>query len=126
MKKLIMRPNYDVLGDFPKKTTGLSSPLPKLFLAVCIFALCSSFVSTKQSEDDQWICEQSKYTYQIVLNERAKVGLRISICDEIEAARQQSTRAVIHYSDYVKIIVFSRDEIANPDMTIKEIVYEAK
>lgn len=126
MKKLIMRLNYSGLGLFPFRMLSLSSPLPKLFLSVCIFALCSSFVSSKQSEDEQWICEQSKYTYQIVLNERAKVGLRISICDEIEAARQQSTRAVIQYSDYVKIVVFSRDEIANLNVNTKEIVYEAK
>lgn len=125
MKKLIMGLNYAFLGHFSKKVTGLSSSLPKLFLALSIFTLCSSFVSNEQSEDDQWICEQAKYTYQIVLKERAKVGLRISICDEIEAARQQSKRAVIQYSDYVKIIVFSRDEIANLNVNTKEIVYEA-
>ncbi len=76
-----------------------------------------------QNIEETAICPELKGTYQIVLPYRMKVQLPITICNDIEQARKSSERAEIIYSDYLKIRIFSTQEI--PTLSnVQEIVYE--
>ena len=83
----------------------------------------SVFAQAQSMPENLWVCEQLKNTYQIVLTQRAMVNLPIDICDKIENAREDNKRAVIQYSPYLKIIVFSRKELSTMS-TQNEISYE--
>ncbi len=106
---------------------GSNKQLKRVLFFVC-FTFLSQSKSYSQTENEEyhWICEDLKYTYQIVLHQRAQIGLPITICDEIIATRKQSERTKIEFSDYITIIVFSKDEIENLSVNTKEITYEAK
>jgi hypothetical protein len=96
----------------------------KCFALTLLFSSnsCNIFSQTAPSVEDNVICPDLAGTYQIVLPYRMLVQLPVTICDQIEAARKDNERAEIVYSEYLKIIVFSRNEL-NQLSNVQEIVY---
>lgn len=87
--------------------------------------LSTSFVSSpSQSFENQWFCEELKYTYQIQMHTRGLPQLPATVCDDIRQARKASERAFIKYTDAVTVVVFSEQEIQQLNTTTKEVVYE--
>lgn len=81
-----------------------------------------SFSQTQPSAESGEICPELSGTYQIVLPYRMLVQLPVTICDQIESVRKDNERVEIAYSEYLKIIVFSRNELNNLT-NVQEIVY---
>lgn len=90
-------------------------------LAFASFYFLSSFFVKENSD---WMCNDLKYSYQIIMKGRSFPNLPITICDEIQEKRKQSQRVIIKYSDYVSIEIFSKDEITNLNTNTKEVRYE--
>jgi hypothetical protein len=88
-----------------------------------LFYLFTSF--NKRGQDKPWICEQSKFTYQLVLHQRGNVQLPTTICETLEKERKQSERVYYKYSDYLTIVIFSVEEMKNPNTQLPEITYDA-
>ncbi len=83
---------------------------------------CNIFSQTSPSVEGDLVCPDLAGTYQIVLPYRMLVQLPVTICYLIEAARKDNERTEIVYSEYLKIIVFSRNEL-NQLSNVQEIVY---
>lgn len=93
-----------------------------LLFSLFVGAFGTSF---SQNQTSTWMCENSKETYQIVLEQRGIVNLPITLCDEFSTQRLQSERKTIQFSPYVKIVLLSQNEINagikfNQEITIDE------
>lgn len=93
-----------------------------LLFSLFVGALGTSF---SQNQSSSWMCESSKETYQIILEQRGIVNLPITICDEFTNQRLLNERKTIQYSPYLKIVLLSQNEINsgvkfNQEVTIDE------
>ena len=93
-----------------------------LLFSLFVGALGTSY---SQNQSSTWMCESSKETYQIVLEQRGIVNLPITICDEFTSQRLPNERKTIQYSPYLKIVLLSQNEINagikfNQEITIDE------
>src|SRR6218665_956190 len=93
---------------------------------ISCFGLFATFLfsSFLVKDDSSWMCENAKYTYQIVMKGRGYPNLPITLCDEILRKRKKCDRVIIKYSDYVSIEIFSQDEIATLNTNLREVRYE--
>lgn len=91
---------------------------PILGMVLLMFPL-----SGKSQQEVISVCPELKGTYQIVLPYRMQVNLPVTICEQIEQARKTNERTEIIYSDFLKIRVFSQQEISSLT-NVQEIVYE--
>lgn len=92
-----------------------------------IITLCTSFKSSGPHEQNNWFCEDLKYTYQIeVENSRSQISVPSDICFLISSKRKKSELTIVQLDQNISLKIFSEDQISELELSenLSQIIYK--